>query len=615
MRPSHVAEGVLVAAIVLAPWPYGSAADVGRYALSAMVFVAAAMALSRSGCVAAATTRLALAAGLLPVIALAQLVLGRSVAPMKTLEAGILLLALLASALTVAELARERATAARLTAAVLVSCGAQAAFGAWQWSAGPQVLYGSRHELVSMPFGSYVNHNHFAGLVEMGTLLAAGLTLGLVKRKGGASPAALAAGGLTLALTAAHLASQSRGGFLALVVGALVILPALEMSTRSGDRTTRARLASRVGALAFASALLLGFGWLAVSPAARLRFATLTAGRADSSGSYRLDVAAATLRLAASRPLLGSGIGAFDDALPPFKRSQGSVRVTHAESDVLEWLAEAGVVGALAALWLGAVLFTAFRKRAQPGRDPLRRSLAVGAFAGAATLLVHALVDFNFRIPANALVWSVLVGLAVADPRAEERTISRQSRGALVAILALLALGAGWRALGAWRLDRALADKDPNARIEALGPVVRLHPLLSEARLARGRAWRDLAALSGPMQRERLARAEADLLAGLKLRPQAADAWADLGWVRALAGDRREAEKDLNRAVELDPTSWGIRQARAEYLARTGRVAEAVADLTALSRLDAEWTSVRSLAVARRWTADPAVLSRLSAGR
>ncbi|MGE0453024.1 MAG: O-antigen ligase family protein [Vicinamibacteria bacterium] len=609
MWPSRLAEGLLIAAIVLAPWPYGSAADASRFALAAVVLAVAALALSGSEHVARATARIALAGAVLPAIALLHVVLGRSVAPAKTLEAGLLLVAFLAAGLTVAELARARATAARLTAAVLVSCGAQAAFGAWQWAAGPQVLYGARNDLVSMPFGSYVNHNHFAGLVEMGVILAAGLTLGLVRRARGASPAALAAGGLTLALAAVHLASQSRGGLVALGVGALVILPGLEALTRGG-RLTR----GVVGAV-LAAALVIGFGWLAVSPAARLRFATLTAGRADSSGSYRLDVAAATLRLALDRPVLGSGIGAFDDALPPFKLGHGSLRVTHAESDVLEWLAEAGIVGAVAMLWPGALVVAAFRARAQPGRDPLRRGVAVGAFAAAATLLVHAFVDFNFRIPANALVWSVLLGLAVADPRAEDRLLGLSLRRSLAAVLALLALGAGWRAAGAWRLDRALASKDPNARIEALGPVVRLHPLLSEARLARGRAWRDLAARSGPMQRERLARAESDLRAGLRLRPQSAAAWADLGWVRVLAGDRRGGEEDLNRAVALDPTHWAIRQARAEYLARTGRLAEAIADLQDLSRLDAGWTSARSLAVARRWTADPTLLAQFATPR
>jgi hypothetical protein len=42
--------------------------------------------------------------------------------------------------------------------------------------------------------------------------------------------------------------------------------------------------------------------------------------------------------------------------------------------------------------------------------------LAVGAAAGLSALLLHALIDFNFHIPANAVVAAVLAGLLLGAP-------------------------------------------------------------------------------------------------------------------------------------------------------------------------------------------------------
>ena len=84
----------------------------------------------------------------------------------------------------------------------------------------PTASTAAQSPFVTAPFGSYVNHNHFAGLVEMGGggwrwALAVG------RRAPGrrAAPRSLALGGLALGLAAAHLASRSRGGLLALGAG------------------------------------------------------------------------------------------------------------------------------------------------------------------------------------------------------------------------------------------------------------------------------------------------------------------------------------------------------------------------------------------------------------
>jgi O-antigen ligase len=565
MRLARAAEWLLLAAVLVAPWPYGSAADGARYALTGVLLVAGALWLCGLGHSGTGVPRLLVIAAALPLVAFVQLVTGRSVSPIATAESAAMLLAAAGVVAFWSERARDRAAANRLAVTILAVCCMQAAFGAVQWSLAPDRIYGQAAPIVTMPFGSFVNHNHFAGLVEMGALLALGMAYGLLRKRGEASPQSVALAGVALALVAAHLASRSRGGLLALTAGAVLCGFGFSYVTRERPRAMKAAAVAVLCAVA-----IVGFGAAAVSRTARQQLATIMRGP-DGSANYRLDTASATLRLALSRPLFGSGLGAYADAVPQFKRAHGDVRTTHAESDILEFCAESGLAGIAAACWLGVAILAGVRERVLEGRDPYRKALTIGAAAAAATLLAHGLIDFNLRIPSNVLVFASLLGLAAAAPRTSESSGGSRRSGVAAALFLLFALVSFWRAAGAQMLDAALAERDPNARIGRLSGTLALHPYLAEARRARGVVWRDLAVAAGPLRASRLARAEADLVAATRLRPNWGEAWADLGWVRAMRGDLRSASADLDRGASLDPTHAGIALARAELSKRTQR--------------------------------------------
>ncbi len=533
-----VAEAILLAAILLAPWPYGAAGDLERYLLAAFVFGAAALwASAMRGGLPVVARR----AAALPALGLLQLVLGGSVAPVWTAEAALVLAAMLAALVFWNERGRDRDAARRLAITVLAIASAQAVFGAVQWSRAPDRIYGQATPIVTTPFGSFVNHNHFAGLAEMGAVLATGMALGYARRNQGPDPRSLAFAGLALGLAAALLASRSRGGLVALSAG-LVLVGALWSGGRAGSRRSIA-----VAALGVVG--ILSFGLVVVPSTTRQHLATIATG-ADLSGEYRIEMARATLRLAAAHPLAGSGIGAYADAVPAFKTGHGDVRSTHAESDVLEFLAEAGLAGVALLAWLGVTLLRGFRDRAESGRDPVRHGLVVGALGAAAALLVHSLVDFNLRIPSNALVFASLVGLASA-PRSEGTPRRGGRRAALATAIGLTLLGcaSAWRAAGASALEQALRTSDRQLRILALDGVTSEHPYLAEAYRARGDAFWEI---------RRLAPAQQDLARALRLRPAWGEAWADLAWVRFSKGDRAGAIQAMERAERLDPTHVGI---------------------------------------------------------
>jgi tetratricopeptide (TPR) repeat protein len=247
-------------------------------------------------------------------------------------------------------------------------------------------------------------------------------------------------------------------------------------------------------------------------------------------------------------------------------------------------------------------------------RDHFRNALALAAASAAATLLVHSLLDFNLRLPANALVFAALAGLA-ASPRTLTREIaSRWAAPALAALLVVLAVASGWRAAGARRGEQALAMRDPVRRLARLDRALASHPYAADMLRARAQGWRDLAYRPPGWNPARLGRAEADLRRALGLRPRWGEAWADLGWVRSFQGNAAGARQAMQTAVDLDPTHVDVGIAAADLLARQGNVDGAIERLRRLRGVHPGWTDDRARAVALRWTRDPALLARLVAG-
>lgn len=562
-RLQGAAEALLLLAIVLGPWPYGSAADPARYALSALVLLAAALFAAGRALAAEGLPMLALPAAALPALGVAQIAVRASAAPVWTAEAVVVLAAMASAVVFWSERGQDRAAAVRLAAAVLIVCATEAVFGAVQWSFAPDRIYGRTTPIVTTPFGSYVNHNHFAGLMEMAIVLAASMALGVARLREGATPGVVGLAGLAFGLAAVHVASRSRGGLIALAAG-LAVAGTLWARAASHRRGVRLRVAP----LVLGGLVVLAFALAVVPEGTRAHLATIFGGRPDASGDYRVDVARDTLRLWAARPVLGAGLGAFADAFPEFKRAHGEVRTTHAEDDAIEFAAESGLAGLALAAWLAVLAGRGLADRLRHGRDPLRKSIAVGAAGAVAALAVHSLFDFNLRLPANALVFACLLGLA-ASPREPARRVGTRALPAIAAgALLLLAAVATWRAAGAVAFGRSLRDDDPQMRIAALDTVLRHHPYLAEAYRARGLAWRDLAVGRMGFAAPRLERSERDIEAALRLRPSWGEAWADLGWTRWMRGDGAGARAAMDRAVALDRTHPHIARSRDQLLAR-----------------------------------------------
>jgi O-antigen ligase len=151
------------------------------------------------------------------------------------------------------------------------------------------------------------------------------------------------------------------------------------------------------------------------------RFAALSDQQGPGAAGGRLAVWADTLRLIGERPLAGIGLGAFESAYTKVQTVDVNARVDHAHNDYLQIAAELGVP---AVLLFWAMIFSLASRTARACWIPAsraRHAIALGATGALAALLLHSLTDFNLYIPANGLVFAVVLGLGSGNGTAAER--------------------------------------------------------------------------------------------------------------------------------------------------------------------------------------------------
>ena len=466
-----------------------------------------------------------------------------SIHPEATARWLVFALSIAALALAAAPALRRRSTALRACVILLAGGLAVAVYGVVARPVLGNKLYGVFAVPTIAPLGPFVSKNHFAGYVEGLALLALGLALGLADHArrdagflgwidGARAPRVVWAAGAAAALGLAVGVSLSRGGVFALVAG-VVAFGLLHRTVRHRRARTLRGTLTAGAALVFVAAV----GFALLPEEARERIRGMGSAHDELSGSYRLDVWSDTLRLSRTSPVLGTGFGAYEDALPRFKTAAGELHVEHAENDWLELLAEGGAVALGLVLVLVALAFRRVVGGLRAHGDRLHRGIGLGALTGVTSLLVHSLVDFNLRIPSNALVFAGLVALAAgaSRPLAKESPANERSDG---------------RPRRAWL------------------PPVAVTALTLALLAALGVPWQqgrtDLGSLRLPAVRPdaplRHAVAEESLVRRLRTRPTDAPAWAALAWLRRQE-DPAGARALAAHALWLDPLHPGLRAA------------------------------------------------------
>jgi O-antigen ligase len=255
-------------------------------------------------------------------------------------------------------------------------------------------------------YGPYVNHNHYAGLMEM--LAPIPLVVSLTRlatpkvRAVAATAAAVMIGTIFL--------SGSRGGMLA-IVAEMVILASLLVRQKRSLRTSIG-----IGAfLALVAGMLIWLGGNQLSQ----RIAGTGPGHADLSGDIRANINHDGFRMFVKRPVLGWGLGSFPIVYPQFRTFYTNFFVNEAHNDYLQLLIEMGLLGFATMVWFVVTLYTRAAKKISHWPTDISGALTLACMLGLSGILVHSAVDFNLQIPANAALFYVLCTVAGSAPFAK----------------------------------------------------------------------------------------------------------------------------------------------------------------------------------------------------
>ena len=257
-------------------------------------------------------------------------------------------------------------------------------------------------------YGSYVNHNHYAGLMELLTpfpivLVVTRFTDGN-RRIIVAGIAALMAGSIFL--------SGSRAGMLAFCVE-MIVLAVLLLRSRHGHWKN---------ALMLGGVLLLVIGflvWIGGNDLTQRLVSIHSEARAEITGGTRLAIDRDGLRMFLKRPILGWGLGTFPIVYPQFRSFYTVFFVNEAHNDYLQLLVETGLAGFLIAAWFLVLVFRHASAKLKSWPETANGALTVASLLGCVGILVHSALDFNLQIPANAALFYALCAIAAAQPLQE----------------------------------------------------------------------------------------------------------------------------------------------------------------------------------------------------
>lgn len=449
------------------------------------------------------------------------------------------------------------------------------------------------------PGGSFQGraHNPLPNPNSLGGLLAMAvppLTALYFARKDKISHAALAA---SLLIMAGTFATGSRGAILALMI-ALFVQFLMVRPAKLGIRPARKWLP-----LVVASVLIFG----AINSTGRVavtgRLAGLMQPMQEEEVIHRVALWESAIEMIKDAPLLGSGLGTFYLAYPPYRSPFDRSLGNWVHMDPLQFAVEMGI-GApiLFYLFLGTVLVFTIRALKKTERDsPLRYSIA-GSFCGLLVIALHSHATFHLYIMPILLCCGLLLAIwySFTEKALTDKNFlyplslqgARKIAFNLTVVIALIsvALVTASAAAGSYftlTARQAIIRNDISTfadhieKAQRYGPVGFIDPNVQAAGFYADIAHTSLYLNSPEEQREMVRNVETLLNEAALYNPY----WAEIDYKRGvfynkLAEDivpeaRILAEASFKKALEKDPMHYRTREKLAEFYISRGRIQKA----------------------------------------
>jgi O-antigen ligase len=280
-----------------------------------------------------------------------------------------------------------------------------ALFATIQFFASPGLIYGViQPRWGGFVFGPYVNHNNYAGLMELLIPIAVGLAFSLRP----SHPARFfILFSIFIALASVFL-SGARGGLIALIIECAIFVAAIFIANPIMERRNRLLIAG-IGVVVLAGVF---FSWL--DPGDVWKRWEQVAHAPELALGERDRIVADSLRMSRDHLAFGVGVGAFEAAYPRYQTVVTNLAVDYAHDDYVQFFAEAGIVGWIV-MPVSIAIFFFLSFGGMDSHPELDMGwLRVGAAAGVCGILMHSFSDFNLHIPANAGWFAFAAALAAS---------------------------------------------------------------------------------------------------------------------------------------------------------------------------------------------------------
>jgi len=343
-----------------------------------------------------------------------------SLIPAHTLREGLEILTYFLLGFLIVKTVTERQQILRIFS-VLIAMGAfQALYGLFElYNKNPRILFYEKMYGLDSVTGTFVNRNHLSGYMEMIIPLAIGLVIARIdlfslmdlrwrdrllrlSERGFSTSILISLGIVVMAI--AVIFSKSRSGVFLLIFAFILLLG---LTIVSFGKSTHQKKWTR-NFIAGVFIVIIFVSLYAGIDATIERFALDKLLR-EGRPTYWAN----TAEIFTDYPLLGTGLGTFPSLYPDKESGDTLLRLYHAHNDYLEYLSELGVVGMT--LLLGGVIFILIKSFIiwRGRRHPEVKGLGLGGIVAIICILIHSLTDFNLHIPANMLLFSVVLSLTV----------------------------------------------------------------------------------------------------------------------------------------------------------------------------------------------------------
>ena len=266
--------------------------------------------------------------------------------------------------------------------------------------------------------GPFIDPDHFAGFLSIvfPLALACALFPNLLTPRRAPLAFRIQCGLASFVIFLAILLSLSRGGWIALIVGTLV-MSALA-TPRGAANAAQASGFSKIGGVRLAIVgivVMLGVSMIFIGPEARVDTVTRVneAGAEVDTIVGRIEAWKGGVALIRDFPFFGVGLGGWPELFERYQLPPWQVLFfAQAHNDYVQLLAETGIVGLALFAWLVVRIIrkvVAGARIMEASAGPIFAALTGGI---AAACLVE-LFDFDLRIPAIALMLAVVAGLLV----------------------------------------------------------------------------------------------------------------------------------------------------------------------------------------------------------